>query len=276
VGRNALWLNTTGSQNTALGYIATVSSGDLTNATAIGARSAVGCSDCLVLGSVNGVSGATSNVKVGIGTSIPDASLDVRHSTGVTTANFYGSTTISHFNYGTDENTYIRGGKAGSHVIINDFAGSGNVGIGTGAPAQPLSFNSTTGGKISFYESGTTRYGIGIQSSLLQLYTGFDQADIAFGWGTSENFTEAVRIKGNKRIGIGTNDPDASLDIRRTASQTLNIWGTQTISHFNLGVEEHTYIRGGRTGANVIINDFAGAGNVGIGTANPAKHQMQG
>lgn len=42
-----------------------------------------------------------------------------------------GTTHMTHFNYGADEHTYIRGGKNGSHVLLNDAAGLGNVGIGT-------------------------------------------------------------------------------------------------------------------------------------------------
>ena len=76
-GSFALFNNTLGSFNTAFGYSANVASGSLQNATAIGARSQVNCSNCLVLGSVNGVNGATSNVNVGIGTTSPAARLDV-------------------------------------------------------------------------------------------------------------------------------------------------------------------------------------------------------
>ncbi|MEO6542350.1 MAG: hypothetical protein ABIN74_15215, partial [Ferruginibacter sp.] len=41
-------------------------------------KSTVDCSNCLVLGSVNGTNGATSNVNVGIGTTSPDALLHVQ------------------------------------------------------------------------------------------------------------------------------------------------------------------------------------------------------
>jgi hypothetical protein len=207
VGKFALSNNINGNGNTAIGHTANIFPSDLHNATAIGANAVVGCNNCLVLGSANGINGATSDV---------------------------------------------------------------NVGIGVYAPSQPLSFRSATGGKVSFFQSGETHYGIGVQHNALQLYTGYEQADVVFGWGNSDAFNESVRIKGNKRIGIGTNDPQASLDIVRTTGSTINIRGSLMTSHFNFGDEEHTYIRGGKGGAHVIINDFAGAGNVGVGTGAPA------
>lgn len=58
---------------------------------------------------------------VGIRTSSANASLSVARGTGTDgTAAFFGTTHVSHFNYGTNEDTYIRGGKNGSKVIIND------------------------------------------------------------------------------------------------------------------------------------------------------------
>lgn len=83
IGYSSLTVNTTGTQNTALGYNANVNTDALSNATAVGANARVDCDNCLVLGSVNGINGATSGVNVGIGTTSPNASaqLDVSSTT---------------------------------------------------------------------------------------------------------------------------------------------------------------------------------------------------
>lgn len=62
--------------NTLLGYQTQGSTG-ISNAAAIGSRAQVTQSNALVLGSVNGVNGATSDTRVGIGTTAPKAKLDV-------------------------------------------------------------------------------------------------------------------------------------------------------------------------------------------------------
>jgi hypothetical protein len=71
----------------------------------------------------------------GIRYQTPNATLSVGRGTGVDgTAAFFGTTHASHFNYSTAEDTYIRGGKTGSMVHINDthdggvnIAGGGGV-----------------------------------------------------------------------------------------------------------------------------------------------------
>jgi len=67
----------TGSGDTFLGAFATMSTGSLNNATAIGANALVSESNALVLGSVNGVNGATASTNVGIGTTQPSSQLEV-------------------------------------------------------------------------------------------------------------------------------------------------------------------------------------------------------
>ncbi len=65
-----------GTFNTALGSRVSISN-NLTNTTAIGYRAFANASNTMVLGSVAGINGATSNVDVGIGTSTPQDRLHV-------------------------------------------------------------------------------------------------------------------------------------------------------------------------------------------------------
>jgi hypothetical protein len=77
VGEQAGFANTTGSGNTFLGARAAAGTGGLTNATAVGASARVDVSQAMVLGSVAGVNGAALNTSVGIGTTSPTAALDI-------------------------------------------------------------------------------------------------------------------------------------------------------------------------------------------------------
>ncbi|MGO3283976.1 MAG: beta strand repeat-containing protein, partial [Mesonia sp.] len=76
-GYSALSTNISGSFNVGVGYNAEVSTDNLTNATAIGANALVSQDNSLVLGSINGLNGATADTKVGIGTTSPDVQLDI-------------------------------------------------------------------------------------------------------------------------------------------------------------------------------------------------------
>jgi len=112
----------TGSLNTFVGDLATLSTGTLSNASAIGANAEVDESNALVLGSIKGVNGATASTNVGIGTTIPAAALDV-HGTGnftglVTFApnqTFPGTGTITGVTAGTD----LTGGGGSGSVTLN-------------------------------------------------------------------------------------------------------------------------------------------------------------
>lgn len=102
----------------------------------------------------------TGTGNVGIGTVLPFASLEVSRGTGFQgTAMFKGTTHASHFNWNTEEHTFIRGGKAGSHIVLNDAGDLGNVGIATQAPLQKLHVEGNTyvSGNLSIGIPSTTR-----------------------------------------------------------------------------------------------------------------------
>lgn len=110
------------------------------------------------------------NGRVGIGTEIPTASLSVARGTAPEgTAKFSGTTNASHFNYGADEGTYIRGGKNTSKVYINDYGGQVAIGTLATGTAQLNVVSSQTGGAanaISVLQTttntGNDSYGINL------------------------------------------------------------------------------------------------------------------
>lgn len=158
-----------------------------------------------------------------------------------------------------------------------------NVGIGTTNPLSPLSFPNVLGEKVRLWGTGANHYGIGVQGSLLQLHTDASGADIGFGWGSSAAFNENVRIKGNGRVGIGTNAPQNKLHIVGNGD-TLALEGTdhaymeffpdgfaagrKAFSGFSIGNNDNFVIGNETTAGNIILR--SSGGNVGINLANNA------
>jgi len=133
--------NTTGNFNTYLGTFAD-GTANISNSSAVGARAKVTQSNSLVLGSINGVSGATADTNVGIGTTAPQARLHVVGYMQLTDP----------FNRGLRVENGVMGGTVASFGNAGDFKidalnfpggrfsvkENGNVGIGTDAPATRL------------------------------------------------------------------------------------------------------------------------------------------
>ncbi len=240
--------------------------------------------------SASGVNIYNSNAgNVGVGNNAPAYILDVnsrmriRHN-GTNTAGIWlnkSDNTEGSFIGNVNDTTLGFWGPAGagSYKAVIDVK-NGAVGIGVLDPKVPLSFESSTGNKISLYGNNTTNvYGLGVQGGLLQIFSDNASSDIGFGYGSSTAFTERIRIKGNGNEGIGTNNPTASLDVVRGTGTdgTVRFLGSQYASHFNYSTEEATYIRGGKAASEVIINDLGTGnvriaqtgGNVGIGIQTP-------
>ena len=158
IGNNAFANNTSGSSNTGVGALTKLAKDTLRNATAVGANAFVSTSNSLVLGSINGVNGATSNVNVGIGTSSPHAALHFAATTasrkiilyeGFDNDNqFYGfginAGTLRYQIIGnSDSHIFYSGVDATNSLELMRIQGDGNVGIGTNAPTAKLSVNGT-------------------------------------------------------------------------------------------------------------------------------------
>jgi len=110
--------NTTGGGNTIVGVLADVGSNSLSNAAAIGARAQVTQSNSLVLGSINGVNGATADTSVGIGTTAPLGRLQV------VTANDTNPGFITNW----DSRHFVIGGEASNGGIGMSYDQTNNVG----------------------------------------------------------------------------------------------------------------------------------------------------
>jgi hypothetical protein len=137
---------------------------------------------------------------------------------GRTMAKAFGAFACGLFNDSTDspdiviENPQDRIFQIGNGAGFNTFRSNamtvlrnGNVGIGHLTPIAPLSFASKTGEKIALYGDAAPNYGIGVQPYLMQLHTDAALSDIAFGYGSSDAFTETMRIKGNGALAFNGN-----------------------------------------------------------------------
>ena len=173
-------------------------------------------------------------------------------------------------------NWYADAGKAslyryniGGNTITVDSTGA--MGLqGITSPTAPLTFSNATGNKLDlYYGTASSRYGIGLQGGLMQLYSGSATDDIAFGYGSSTAFTEKMRIKGNGNVGIGVTNPGSKLEIVQTSSSNA-VSVNQTGSGFSVLAQNNNttatvFALNAGTGPSLIT-----LGKVGINNTDPA------
>ncbi len=147
--------------------------------------------------SVTGTSSISEFLSIGSLTASPLPRLEVLGS-----AWFAGSGYYSSFFTGAAEHTYLRGGKAGSQLFLNDIPGAGyiitgnNLGIGNTNPIRPLSFPASLGEKILLYPGGAGEVGIGVYGNELRLHADNPGAKVSFGTQTNAGvFTEAGKFE---------------------------------------------------------------------------------
>lgn len=179
------------------------------------------------------------NGNVGIGVT-PDATLELARGTGGRgTLAIQGTARISHFNYSTTEDTYIRGGKATSNVYLND--NGGNVGIGTTAPNARLSISPTAvEAKITLYDGGSlnSHYGFGISDSQLNYHVdGAGSRHVFYAAGKNGNGTELLRIQGNGNVGVGSTSPASKLTVRLSNDGEQGLRVTDGTNNSNIVIQ---------------------------------------
>lgn len=233
IGHQALFSTGTGNNNTAIGYGANVSAENLSNATAIGSQAFAGSSNSLILGSINGINGATSSINVGIGTSTPTrAKLEVHGAQGFTSAIFGG------------ESSGIALIRENPAIGFNQYISTASKNISDGYSAL-LEFSAYTG------------------TMFLEMY-GYTTAN-----SNAPNFIRSFTIRNDGNIGIKAPPTNASLYVAKGTNfdGSAVFGGTSYDSHFNYGTTEDTYIRGGINLSTVFINDV-GYGNIQMGSGS--------
>jgi hypothetical protein len=260
----------------------------------------------VLIAAISGISFSYAQ-NTGIGTSTPTSTLNVNGQVTIDQKNFggyggllikggtaaqnYPNITFSVLNNSSQQadviagyiggniNSDATGAEAMDLVFNTSLAGlgglterfrikdNGKIGIGTTAPGFPLNFASTLGDKISLFGNTGNHYGFGVQGGLLQIHAGVSTDDIAFGTGSSNNFTENMRIKGNGNVGIGLN-PAYKLHIGN-ALNGLRVEGPASPggTALSIGGTGNVLIdKPGTVGGRLTIKEN---GNTGIGENNP-------
>jgi hypothetical protein len=199
----------------------------------------------------------------------------------------------------SSHNEWVTGGggssywtASGNDIYNNNLA---RVGIGTTFPSYKLDINGdvrtvntpiaagsspylTSGGALIVSNTTNPKFII-MDGSSIQGETGFAATNgSTFSPLALNPFGGNIITGGN--LGIRTSTPNASLSVARGtgADGTAAFFGTQHVSHFNFGTTEETFIRSGKTGSGVAINDShngnvniaGGGGYVAVGHNNPA------
>jgi len=215
---------------------------------------------------------------VGIGTTSQLSTLAVARGTGVNgTAVFAGTTYASHFNFSTNEDTYIRGGKAGANVYLNDQATSG------------VTYIQANGGKAMIAGTGTPTTTLDIvraQASQLRLASasGYGTTFMAYSNGSTESLYLMVNRKYESSTfsRINTGQPSWTLSIGAQDQDSFKLYresaagvNTQILWIDNAGViypNAQTGYALYATGAGLGTNGLFRPGSLYIGTTNATRY----
>lgn len=261
-----------GSYNTLLGDSTNVAFGSLTNATALGSKAFVSGSNKMVLGSVAGTNGATSNVDVGIGTINPQQRLHV-----------VGSIRMND------------GNEAAGKVMVSDANGTGSW-QKIGQPTY-YTVKGTTNAGATTVLSPLPQMTITLTPQDSIVFVHFGAAGFSSGCGQGAIFFK-ILLNGtvvleaqtsNEDISNITNRPVWDINMHGGIAVTPNVAQTISVSWFTPGCGGVTNLvaspappfgsyrvltvvdpagPGGASGSPVTTSDWSVTGNVGLSLAN--------
>lgn len=310
IGDRAGLSNITGASNTLIGKNADVSSGGLTNATAIGSGATVGASNTVVLG---------SGANVGIGTSTPGYRLDVTGDINFT-GDLYENGVL--FSGGGATGPTGPAGADGSNGSDGATGATGPAGpagatgpLVAGTTSQTLRYDGSSwvsssllwndGSDVGIGAIGTARLHVTCQDTTLS--GGFKMSNWAnngqdWYWymPSSDNFVlrdDAVDVltieNGTGNVGIGTTSPTALLDVDGDSelNGNVNVDGDVQLGYsdaYKIGAYDGLWYNSGGNVGNVIGSSnpghdlsinvggadahiFESSGNVGVGTTSPSR-----
>jgi len=160
-------------------------------------------------------------------------------------------------------------------ATVGSIISSGNIAINSSGDITTLgsitskNLKTTGTGTENFITFINTSNTVGMQGMQLA----FDNDRMTFQRVSDSGVFEANYVSINQddgKVGIGTTSPNANLTV--LSSGNINgsaaFVGTSETSFFNNSIDEHTYIRGGKTTSNVYLNDtstgstFVGSGGL--------------
>ncbi len=168
----------------------------------------------------------------------------------------------------------------GSTATSNVFQATGNVGIGTNAPAAPLTLFNGSEARFHLQTTGsgaTTGDGLAIVHSNAGYIYEYENVPLHFGTNAATRMT----IAANGYVGVGTQNPTAPFSLGVALGNTkFALWDDGTGGLYGMGIQGnqfrlHTNQTGDRfsflssTAGNEVFT-IKSTGQVGIGATNPA------
>ncbi|MBK8701219.1 MAG: hypothetical protein IPN29_17445 [Saprospiraceae bacterium] len=200
VGANALSLNLPASNNTAMGYNTNVANG-VSNAVVIGANAFAASSNAVVLGSVQGVNGASTSIQVGIGTTTPHASAAFE-----VTSNSRGfALPILSTTFRQNISNPAEGLMVYDNIYKAPFYYNGTSWVNVKEDYPLVSFGATSGQSFVYRSNG---YQLGVPNSIASLNPFFTKASVE---STTDN--DQFRVK----LHIGGNNYEDKFIIRENS-----------------------------------------------------------